>query len=219
MDGRGWPDIAYTFLINDLGQIFEGVPPGYLGTHTAGHNSTGHAICLLGDFNTDTPTPAALASLVSLIDHGHAKGWWPGKLTGGHRDTRGAASGDCPGNKLYNLIPHINQETDMELTEENYKRIGEAVLFKTFSDPVSGGVRGIAHHIVQGYKQATDAAIAARAASESAAIAANQATAAVAQTTKTKLIAAVVAAGTIGAAAGPTAADIVAEIGRLLSGG
>jgi hypothetical protein len=126
------------------------------------------------------------------------------------------------------LVPPEGEgvEEDMELTEENYKKIGEAVLFKTFSDPVSGGVRGIAHHIVQGYKQATDAAIAARDAANvarqaatQATVAATQATAAAGNTTKAKLIAAVVAAGVTGAAVGPSAADIVAEIAKRLGGG
>jgi hypothetical protein len=118
MDEKGWPDIAYTFLINHEGLIYEGVPPGFRGTHTAGHNTSGHAICLLGNFNTTQPTEAALESLVSLIEHGHGQGWWPETLTGGHRDTRGNAVGDCPGNKLYALIPEINEEASMPTAEE-----------------------------------------------------------------------------------------------------
>jgi len=118
MDENGWPDIAYTFLINHEGLIYEGVPPGFRGTHTAGHNTSGHAICLLGNFNTTQPTEAALESLVSLIEHGHNEEWWPEVLTGGHRDTRGNAVGDCPGNKLYALIPEINEEASMPTAEE-----------------------------------------------------------------------------------------------------
>ena len=108
MDERGWPDIAYTFLINADGLIFEGVPPGFQGTHTAGHNTSGHGICLLGNFNTIQPSQEALDALIALVRWGHGQGWWPLGLTGGHRDTRGGAKGDCPGDRLYDQLPQIN---------------------------------------------------------------------------------------------------------------
>jgi hypothetical protein len=110
MDFRGWNDIAYSFVINHTGLIYEGRGPGVSGAHTAGHNTISHAICLLGNFNTTQPTAAALGSLKSLVRHGHESGWWPQVLTGGHRDTRGGNVDDCPGNILYNLIPAINEE-------------------------------------------------------------------------------------------------------------
>lgn len=109
MDERGWPDIAYTFLINHAGYIYEGVPIGYRGTHTAGHNTSGSAICLLGNFNNVEPTDAAMYSLVELAVHGYREGWWSEGFTGGHRDTRGADPGDCPGDNLYARLAEINQ--------------------------------------------------------------------------------------------------------------
>jgi hypothetical protein len=153
MDEKGWPDIAYTFLINHEGLIYEGVPPGFRGTHTAGHNTSGHAICLLGNFNTTQPTEAALESLVSLIEHGHNEEWWPEVLTGGHRDTRGNAVGDCPGNKLYALIPEINEELTMPTIEEIREAIRSetpsAVLAAQFGGPVGSSKRKtFAEHVL-----------------------------------------------------------------------
>src|SRR5690606_41224448 len=66
MDTRGWTDIAYSFLIDADGRIFEGRGPGVAGGHTAGDNTKSHAICLLGNFEHRHPTPAALDALVEL---------------------------------------------------------------------------------------------------------------------------------------------------------
>lgn len=107
----GWSDIAYTFLIdNDTPDIdiFEGRGPGIQGGHTAGHNTVSSAICVLGNFNSDTPSEDMLEKLAWLAAYGYQEGWWCLGFSGGHRDTRGGASGDCPGNKLYDLIPKIN---------------------------------------------------------------------------------------------------------------
>jgi hypothetical protein len=119
MDVRGWSDIAYSFLINGAGQIFMGRGVGIAGGHTAGHNTISHAICVLGNFNDDQPTDAAVASIVELARHGYAQGWWPEGFTGGHRDASGANT-SCPGDNLHELLPYINvsiKEPEMALTE------------------------------------------------------------------------------------------------------
>jgi hypothetical protein len=107
MDTRGWNDIAYSFLINHEGTIYEGRGVGIAGGHTAGHNTISHAVCLLGNFEIDRPTAAALASLVELGRHGHAEGWWREGFTGGHRDASGAST-SCPGKFLYTQLATIN---------------------------------------------------------------------------------------------------------------
>src|SRR5690606_32125478 len=76
MDSRGWSDIAYSFLIDADGNVFEGRGAGVAGGHTAGDNTKSHAICLLGNFETRHPTPAALDALVELARHGRDQGWW-----------------------------------------------------------------------------------------------------------------------------------------------
>jgi peptidoglycan recognition protein len=109
-----WSDIGYSFVIDREGRIFEGRGPGIVGAHTAGHNSTSHGICLIGNYDRDQPTSAAIESLVWLMRHGAGK-WWPSaKITGGHRDKAATA---CPGANLYRMIPGLNERLSSEERE------------------------------------------------------------------------------------------------------
>lgn len=44
MDANGWLDIAYSWLVDDDGTIYEGRGTGVVGGHTAGDNSSSHAV-------------------------------------------------------------------------------------------------------------------------------------------------------------------------------
>lgn len=68
---KGWNDIAYNFLIDADGGIWEG-RSGSLGGPVAGDATGGNQgfsqlVCIIGDYNTARPSPASLASLVSLL--------------------------------------------------------------------------------------------------------------------------------------------------------
>lgn len=109
-DVRGWSDIAYSFLVDDDGTIYEGRGVGIAGGHTKGDNSTSHAICLMGNFEDEQPTGAALAAAADLYAHGIASGWWADRL-GGHRDAPGASTA-CPGRHLYGQLDRIREGDD-----------------------------------------------------------------------------------------------------------
>ncbi len=132
-DVRKWNDIAYSYLISGSGTVYEGVGAGILGTHTKGHNSISHAICVLGNYNLTNPTEASLTSVVGLLQHGHEQGWWPDHLTGGHRDV---GSTSCPGNNLYPLIPEINARAEDTMTPEQLQE-GLTEFFSTSPLPAS----------------------------------------------------------------------------------
>lgn len=124
MDVKGWSDIGYNFLVdNDAPDIdiFEGRGPGVAGGHTAGQNTVSHGICVIGNFTKVPPEPETLEAIAVLVAHGHLAGWWPDRITGGHRDAPGAAT-SCPGDALYRLIPSINRRVK-ELLEEPMKVI------------------------------------------------------------------------------------------------
>jgi hypothetical protein len=118
MDTRGWNDIAYSFLINHEGTIYEGRGAGIAGGHTAGHNTVSHAICLLGNYDNATPTVAAMRSIVDLARYGHVEGWWREGFTGGHRDASGAST-SCPGRNLHSQISTLNQSITSQPIEED----------------------------------------------------------------------------------------------------
>ncbi len=106
---KGWNDIAYSYLISGSGTIYEGRGAGVSGAHTKNHNSISHGICVMGNFNLYHPTKPSLTAVVELLQHGHAEGWWPDQLTGGHRDV---GSTSCPGHNLYPLIPDLNIQAE-----------------------------------------------------------------------------------------------------------
>lgn len=109
-NGRGWNDIAYHFLIDAAGRVFEGRPLGALGAHTL-HNNIGNVgIVMLGTYHppkNDQPTAAELDAFVSIGRFLKAVyGVDPATLRG-HRDYKQT---DCPGDVLYPLLGKLKTE-------------------------------------------------------------------------------------------------------------
>ncbi|MFT4299633.1 MAG: N-acetylmuramoyl-L-alanine amidase [Aeromicrobium sp.] len=118
MDGQGWCDIGYNFLIDRYGQIFEGRAGGITNTPYGAHagntavnaNTTG--VSLMGEFTSEVPPDAMKNSLVQLIAWRHslfnvpAKGSYSiGGVTiqriDGHRSVKATA---CPGQQVFNWL-------------------------------------------------------------------------------------------------------------------
>lgn len=69
LNGGKFGDIAYHYLIDPSGRVFEGRQIHLQGAHAGGDNNIGNiGVCLIGNFDTERPTPAALAALESLVD-------------------------------------------------------------------------------------------------------------------------------------------------------
>lgn len=126
---KGWNDIAYNFLIDAGGGIWEGragsITGSVAGDATGGNQGYSQLVCLIGDFNAGNPTTEALMSVVSLLawladKHGIAtapgstatfvsKGSnrWPEGTTvstptiNGHRSM---SKTSCPGDRLYGYV-------------------------------------------------------------------------------------------------------------------
>lgn len=126
---KKWPDIAYNFLIDAKGRIWEGragsLDGPVRGDATGGNQGFDQKICLLGNFQKRQPSRAAVTSLVNLLawlavryDIDVSKGkaitfasrgsnrWKKGRRVttypiAGHRDM---SLTDCPGNALYPRI-------------------------------------------------------------------------------------------------------------------
>ena len=130
----GWSDIAYNFLIDAFGTIWEGryggVDQPVRGAHTLGFNATSTGICVIGNLDTAPPQQATLNSLAQLAGWKLAmydrdpQGWtqvtsegsdkFPaGKVVtlpviDGHRDTNDTA---CPGGNLYAQLGNVRAAT------------------------------------------------------------------------------------------------------------
>lgn len=117
-NGRGWNDIAYSYLHDPDGNLLEGRGAGVANGATKGYGASSYAICVMGNFDTQAPDDDLIQGLAATVRWGYEAGLWPLGFTGGHRNY-GATS--CPGSKLYPLIPEINrlaQEEDMPSIEE-----------------------------------------------------------------------------------------------------
>ena len=130
VQGNGWNDIGYNFLVDRFGTIYEGryggVDRNVIGAHALGFNTGSVGIALLGTYGSTRPSQAALdaiaklvawrldlahvdpTSFVNVISGGsekYARGI-PVLLNAvsGHRDT---GLTECPGNALYSRLNAI----------------------------------------------------------------------------------------------------------------
>lgn len=132
IESRGWDDIAYNFLIDRHGVIWEGragsLEGPVAGDATGGNQGFTQLVCLIGDFTTEPPTEAAQQSLiatlawlaakyevnveagttVSFVSRGSNR--WPGgtEVTttpiSGHRDM---SLTSCPGDAFYPMLSDV----------------------------------------------------------------------------------------------------------------
>ena len=97
VDGNGWNDIGYHYVIRRSGEIEKGRSEYVAGAHVAGHNADSIGVCMVGGIN-DAGKPdsnftrsqwAALEHLVKqlLVNY-------PGAKISGHRDWTDAKA--CP---------------------------------------------------------------------------------------------------------------------------
>src|SRR5207253_11451713 len=67
VQGNGWNDIGYNFLVDKYGQIFEGRYGGMtravIGAHAMGFNVGSVGVSVIGNYSAATATPAARAAL------------------------------------------------------------------------------------------------------------------------------------------------------------
>jgi hypothetical protein len=130
VQGNGWNDIGYNFLVDRFGTIYEGryggVDRNVVGAHSRGFNTGSTGVALLGSYGSSTPTRAALESLTKLLAwrldvahrdpigmltfiSGGSERFGPGipvllRTVSGHRDS---GFTECPGTRLYSRLDAI----------------------------------------------------------------------------------------------------------------
>ena len=133
VQGNGWNDIGYNFLVDKYGQVFEGryggVDKNVIGAHAEGFNTGSVGVAMLGTYGSAAPPTVARNALASLLawrlDFAHVDPrstltWVSGgnakfaagvpvilRAVSGHRDT-GFTS--CPGAALYAQLGAIAQK-------------------------------------------------------------------------------------------------------------
>lgn len=122
VNGRGWNDVGYNFLIDRFGRIWEGRAGGIdqpvVGAQAGGFNSQTFGSSTLGDFTSVAPPSAVVSAqtrlaawklglshvdptATTLID---GKGVMPTVI--GHRDL---SQTSCPGGTYYDLVPGMRK--------------------------------------------------------------------------------------------------------------
>jgi hypothetical protein len=130
VEGNGWNDIGYNFLVDRFGNVYEGraggIDKNVIGAHSEGFNTGTVGIALIGNFQSTSPPKAMQDALVKLlawrldvahvdplstvayVSGGNAK-FRAGKVVtlraiSGHRDT---GPSECPGADAYAQLPGI----------------------------------------------------------------------------------------------------------------
>jgi len=140
----GWSDIAYNFLIDSFGTIWEGryggIDQPVRGAHTLGFNASSTGICVIGNLDTALPQQVTLDSIAKLAAwklsmYGRdPQGWTQVTSEGsdkfpsgrvvtlpvidGHRDTNDTA---CPGGNLYAQLANVRAATAGVITAATLK--------------------------------------------------------------------------------------------------
>lgn len=96
-------DIAYHYLIAPDGTVYEGRSLDWQGAHALGSNNVDNiGVCVLGHFEEERPSRAALAALEKLLGELCAKNGIARSRVFGHQDLRSTI---CPGK---NLMPWVD---------------------------------------------------------------------------------------------------------------
>lgn len=143
-------DIWYNFIIDPLGNVYEWRAwwPWIVWAHVAWNNTPSVGIALMGNFNVQVPTDAALKSLVNLVTALARKYHINPKATttyfkksdlppylktytnytiAGHLD---AGITSCPGANLYPLFPEIRDQVEKNLLQYTLARAPKVILKK-----------------------------------------------------------------------------------------
>ncbi|MDP1819360.1 MAG: peptidoglycan recognition protein [Acidimicrobiales bacterium] len=145
---NGWCDIAYNFLVDRHGQVFEGRYGGthsaVVGGHTGGFNTRSTGIAMVGDYRTASVSSSTYDSLRRLLafklgHHGiDPKGTAP-VYTVAHNSSRFAggqwinvqtvtnhgdlSNTECPGGSLRNIISRLRNDVAADINRSTDQRI------------------------------------------------------------------------------------------------
>jgi N-acetylmuramoyl-L-alanine amidase len=102
IDTRGWPDLAYHFVIDAGGNVYEGRHPAVRGDTATDYDPTGHLlVCCQGDFDRQPLPDAQRRSLEATLAWGVSTYGLTIDTIAGHGDY---ASTNCPGAALRDLV-------------------------------------------------------------------------------------------------------------------
>ena len=115
---KRYADIAYHFIIDEEGNIYEGRDIHARGAHTGGYNTGSVGVVLLGNFEVINPTQSQLDALRDLLFV--LKQEYKVTHLAGHKDFNPGVT-LCPGKKLYAKLPALADELDYIYGTDGYE--------------------------------------------------------------------------------------------------
>lgn len=125
VNGNGWSDVGYNYLVDPNGVVYEGRGYNILGAHFCGTNTNTMGVCVMGNFTEMPPTEEALTALERLLawkscdidtdplgESFHSSSNRVLKHISGHQD--GCATA-CPGDSFYPLLPEVREGTNNQI--------------------------------------------------------------------------------------------------------
>jgi hypothetical protein len=139
VNGQGWSDIGYNFLVDRFGRTWEGryggVDKAVIGAHTMNYNSWSFGVSAIGDFSVASPPAAMVGAIEKVIAwkftlHGdpatgtvYARDKYFNRISG-HRDGYSTA---CPGQRLYDLLPSIRSHVAGLVGQQRQQGVSRSV--------------------------------------------------------------------------------------------
>ncbi|GBE25385.1 N-acetylmuramoyl-L-alanine amidase [bacterium BMS3Bbin02] len=109
---KGWPDLAYHFLVDSLGNVYEGRPIDAVGDTATSYDPTGHfLIAAEGSFSEQGLPAIQLAGMAELLAWAAVTYNVDPSQMRGHKDW--APETSCPGNAVYAVIADGTLESMM----------------------------------------------------------------------------------------------------------
>ncbi len=101
-DDRGWADLAYHYVIDRDGNVYEGRPTTAAGDTATDYDPAGHLLVACeGNFNEQDPARLQIEALVDVLAWASVEFAVDPTTIRGHRDWANTA---CPGAGLYELV-------------------------------------------------------------------------------------------------------------------
>jgi len=99
VNAKHWPGIGYTYVVGKDGKVYKCWPLSTMTYHVGKSNRSAVGICLVGNYDVETPPPVQLDAAAALVKQLQAV--WSGQLlVKGHRQYPGYSWKSCPGSRF-----------------------------------------------------------------------------------------------------------------------
>lgn len=108
-NAKGWIDIGYHFLIDPLGNIFEGRPLKAVGAHVSGKNTNNIGISIMGFYHPPKNNEVSTNTIVAIITLAKYLSENYNIVSSSFYAHRDLGQTDCPGDILYSYMPKLKE--------------------------------------------------------------------------------------------------------------